>query len=547
MAIKETKKSRIVFSVIILLCVVLVLAYNAGAPPAPAQSDGSYRDKILDTGWAFTIDGKTQTRSLPVSSLDFSNTGMTFEKNIPAEREENSALCVSFYSVPFTVYFNGEPIYEYGIDAASKGYRSVGSGFHIIELPQGSGTVRIDVPPMEGTPGAVFSAAFLMPGAAFLKMFVQYRALTILVALILFSLFIYTLVARRTHSPESSKSTSALAMLSFCAALWLIARTGLLQFFTDNLIFINALDFLSFFLLPICALRFVQQRLRLNDRRLAVCLFVSTAYLIVASLLHILHIADFTQTLIVFHIILAIDIVCICLSVFRKNDKHIPHMNVLRTGVIILMAGAILELVSYYLFSFRFLRLSFLEITLLAFTLCMFYVWNSESRNIREQLSRQSVFRKMAYTDELTGLKNRAAFERDAQKLFYSESTPLYLFMIDLNELKKINDIQGHDAGDIFICNSAAALEQAVGKDGQLFRFGGDEFIVLLPGGDMDAALLYRRLQPYMRPNDGSLTPSFSVGYAAFDPSDEEGIRSVLRRADRRMYRFKSKMHGDTD
>ncbi|MEG1991501.1 MAG: diguanylate cyclase, partial [Christensenella sp.] len=86
-------------------------------------------------------------------------------------------------------------------------------------------------------------------------------------------------------------------------------------------------------------------------------------------------------------------------------------------------------------------------------------------------------------------------------------------------------------------------LKDALPSNGKLFRFGGDEFVILLPGGDKEAAELYRKLLPYLGANDRSLRASFSVGYAVFDPAKNEDLYSVLRRADKRMYACKSKLH----
>lgn len=536
---QKIPKARIALALAVLLCIVLVLIYG-GSAPYPSSGGTGAAQGAFDSNWTFAVNGATKTQALPISVRPTDGNGILFENDIPAEREEGAALCISFYSAPFTVYFNGNQIYSYGLDAAAAGYKSVGNGFHVIPLPAGGGTVRVEVPPAHDSPGAIFSSAYLMPGVAFLDMFVRNNILTIVVSIILLSIFIYVLVARHAHSTEGS--AFALSLLCVCAALWIVTRSGLLQFFTRNLILINSLDFLLFLLLPIAVLQFVQRRLRLNDRWLAFCSLISVGFLIVACVLHILRIVDFTQSLFVFHMILVLDFICVLLSVFRIKGRQDLRINVLRIGVVFLVGGAFIELLSYYLISFRFLQLSLLEISLLVFTVCMLYVWSGETRHIVEQLSRQAVFHKMAYTDELTGLMNRAAFERDTEGLRYRKNKPLYLFMIDLNELKKINDMQGHEAGDMFIRNCTEALKHAAGEKGSLFRFGGDEFIILLPGGDLEAAALYRDLQPYMCPNDGSLRPSISVGYAAFDPSDK-GIRSVLRRADKRMYRFKSKMH----
>ena len=105
-------------------------------------------------------------------------------------------------------------------------------------------------------------------------------------------------------------------------------------------------------------------------------------------------------------------------SIFWKKDAAIPV--VLKAGVAILVVSGALEMVLYYVLSFHFLRFSVLEIGLLAFTLSMLYLWNTESKNVRLQLRRQSVFKRMAFTDELTGLDNRTSFEQRISCLLYT-------------------------------------------------------------------------------------------------------------------------------
>lgn len=535
-----SKKLYVILPLLLILCVVCVLLYNAGSPSALSSASG---DAIpLDSEWTLLSAGEAKEDvPLPISMLPDAPGQVSLTHTVPAQRPENSALCIFFYTAPFTVSFNGEELYKYGTAAALDGYQSVGSGFHIIELPDGAGELRITAYLADNIPGAILSEASLMPGAAFLSQFLRGHIFTIAAVFILFAVFVYTLISGGSRLGKSAGSTQPLALLAITAAIWLSARSGLLQLFINDLVLINGIDFLSFFSLPVFALSFVQRRLLLPDRRLTVCLAANLLFIFASCTLHVLRIADFTQSLFIFHLLLATSIVCIVISVFRAGPARVPHMNVLRAGVVILACGGALELVTYYVMSFQFLRFSFFEFSLLAFTLCMLYVWNSESREIREQLISQSKFRKMAYRDELTGILNRAAYEREAEKWAQAQ-TPFYLFMVDLNGLKRINDTRGHQAGDVFICNAVSLLKQVAGAPGQLFRFGGDEFIIILPGSEESAEALYRFLQPYIRPNDGSLRPCFSVGYAAFDPADGEDLHSVLRRADKRMYACKSRL-----
>ncbi len=107
----------------------------------------------------------------------------------------------------------------------------------------------------------------------------------------------------------------------------------------------------------------------------------------------------------------------------------------------------------------------------------------AELRAARDQLAAQ------AHADPLTGALNRHAFQ---DLLASPGGLPAggygALAMIDLDHLKQINDSAGHSAGDAAIRAAAAAIRRLLGEDDLLFRWGGDEFLVLLPGRGRDEA-----------------------------------------------------------
>ena len=78
---------------------------------------------------------------------------------------------------------------------------------------------------------------------------------------------------------------------------------------------------------------------------------------------------------------------------------------------------------------------------------------------------------------------------------------------------------------------------------GQLFRIGGDEFVALLECSDKQAAFIIKKLEPYLRKNDGTLSPSFAIGYSFFDPAKDEDLNTAFRRADKRMYLCKRNIY----
>jgi len=91
--------------------------------------------------------------------------------------------------------------------------------------------------------------------------------------------------------------------------------------------------------------------------------------------------------------------------------------------------------------------------------------------------------------DWLTGLFNRGAWHHHATRLLAEDAGPVALLIADVDKLKWINDVHGHLAGDEALRRFATVLRSVTRSHDLLARFGGDEFLALLPGSDADAAL----------------------------------------------------------
>lgn len=155
------------------------------------------------------------------------------------------------------------------------------------------------------------------------------------------------------------------------------------------------------------------------------------------------------------------------------------------------------------------------------------------------------LYRKLAYTDQLTGIANRTAFEVDMQKL-ETESclSSIILVSYDLNNLKQINDIYGHASGDIYIKAMAAQLEKnRLVSRGKTYRIGGDEFASIFIGEqELD---LKKRLQEFHDQcaaiTVGEHKLSFAYGMARYEPIRDKGsLHNTLIRSDALMYQFKN-------
>jgi diguanylate cyclase (GGDEF)-like protein len=148
-----------------------------------------------------------------------------------------------------------------------------------------------------------------------------------------------------------------------------------------------------------------------------------------------------------------------------------------------------------------------------------------------------------ATEDSLTGVANRAYFfELGEFALAHARRSgrPLTALMVDLDDLKNINDTWGHHEGDKAIAQLAEACRCSLRDSDLLGRVGGDEFAVLLPGVDATAAeAVVARIQGRLRiPPAGALDIRASIGFAGLLEADAS-LDDLLRRADAAMYAVK--------
>jgi diguanylate cyclase (GGDEF)-like protein len=137
-----------------------------------------------------------------------------------------------------------------------------------------------------------------------------------------------------------------------------------------------------------------------------------------------------------------------------------------------------------------------------------------------------------ARTDALTGLLNHGAMQvrvREEIARARRDGTPLSYVIIDLDDFKRVNDVRGHQAGDELLRQVAALLQHELRPYDQIARYGGDEFVLLLPGSDeATARAVAERVRDAMA---GSLVGACSLGVAEWrDPLDADAL---LEQADR--------------
>ena len=161
-------------------------------------------------------------------------------------------------------------------------------------------------------------------------------------------------------------------------------------------------------------------------------------------------------------------------------------------------------------------------------------------RDISESKLQSKKMEYLSYHDKLTGLYNRAFFEHACEALQQQQIVPVSVIVGDANGLKYANDVYGHAAGDHLLQTIASAFKSACRNDDIIARWGGDEFVALLPG------LTQQRANSIMtnihlfceETHSDSVQVSVSLGVATKDSTDI-AIAAVFKAAEEKMYEAK--------
>jgi two-component system cell cycle response regulator len=168
----------------------------------------------------------------------------------------------------------------------------------------------------------------------------------------------------------------------------------------------------------------------------------------------------------------------------------------------------------------------------------------------RELMEANERLRHMSQTDGLTGLENRRHIETRLEEMFEHAkrlSEPFSCVMVDLDKFKSVNDEYGHQAGDAVLRQLARILKNEVREIDHAGRYGGEEFILLLTGTVLDAAVTFaervrRAIEAHTFTYDGgSLKRTASFGVAGWPHPKIMSCDALVRAADDALYVAKEK------
>jgi len=551
-------KNRIKTYFIALTAVVIVLLSLVGQSTVRNKFYLNENDvTLVKDYWFYYIGDKhIDTLSLPYKIPYHIGKSMpmeeAFENNIITEKDKDYYICFRTVQQQVKVYIDDQLIYEYGKEKGSIFKVGPGSRWNLVHLPKEKlvQNIRIELKSAGPMYAGVMSDVMLGERSAIiLKLINQYitgYVYGIIVSMAGFILFLILISIRKLRVNK----LIYLSISVIITGMWMVMESRVIQFFRGDSYELTLMNtFIPMILLSV-VLCYATTLDDFQGSRFVEILWIgSILNMVVVILLQIAGLVDIYLFYPVTIILYALVFFYTTYRVFKRvvKAKSIKAMTIKDWGFCTMGLFFAYDRTLFYLYrkvdSGDIFRLG---ITIYIITIFIWYTKKLVRVSTDEIMTR--TYQKLAYMDVLTGLENRAAFEAYMDKIRgknVKNASTLSVMIIDINNLKEINDTLGHKKGDQAIYNVGNCIRRAFTDCGNAYRIGGDEFCIISQHQKeqlLEQAII--NVQRYLKKCD--LAPGWSLsiahGYAFYSEGSNQSIDDIFTKADRNMYECKTAM-----
>lgn len=440
---------------------------------------------------------------------------MEFSYPMDAARDEPTILLSSAWQ-KYQILVDGNAVYT--------AFSERNGAFHLFRLPPGQElTVRfLDCAPGSGAESAVLQSQVYFGS----RSGIQWMILRENLYAVLFSGF-----------------ALVLGIACLLAGVWVLTDSKILLLVSQKAGLVGLISYLSFYALHLPLLQFTIGVLPEKRRMLEILQAFYSGLLLLLMANFIFSLPYLNVLVMAEHLLMTVTIALILYHGFRemRHGKN-KALGRVMAGYVLFAVCSILTITIYYLDS----SLPYSPVYMLGIFGFILLLAETAGQRVLEQINENAnmaMYAKLAYRDVLTGLGNRAAFVRETQETKQS-SAPFGYIMVDVNDLKKVNDTLGHPKGDALIHRVAQCLQRAAAEKGNCYRIGGDEFVVSLNGSREALLACADRIREEVAAADaGSEFPvSAALGLAWSEDQPDPIPAQVFRQADDAMYEDKKRM-----
>ena len=544
--------------VCVLAAMLLLVILNLTMKSKAGANYGLGSFVSLDNGWQ-TADGT----AFQISEIDklraYGTNSILIYHKLPDTLNGDTSLVFRSKNCLVSVKVGDRLAYETDITEAPFYNHSPGTRWNVVHIAENEAgeTVSIQVTQAYLDGRAKVDHFFFGDHAAILLSMVHCKSVGLIISLLILFVGLIFLVAwliLNWRSKQKNNSLLWLAVFAFATGGWCVLETNLFQLFSQNLRLLQTLDDMMLVIGGMPLYLYLDSTFNVFRHRIIRWLCgLDLGYLALATAFQYLGLWDYHQTLngavATYGIVTAILLVCVFRQRHETNSEKPSERRLFQTlqhiGILLLGFGLLGDLVRY-LTTDVMDRAFIIRIGLLLF-IVFFGSGNIYQMIVLVRKGREAEFiSKLAYSDGLTGLGNRTAYiERLRDREEKAPNKSLGFVMFDINNLKQVNDTQGHKLGDEMIRTCAMLLRESFGEMARLYRIGGDEFAALLEGENQqeNSKLALRRFTESLdgwnsRP-DASFPLVVASGMAFAESANKDAVEHAEREADLAMYENK--------
>lgn len=479
---------------------------------------------------------------------------------------ENASLCFRSKNIYYSVYIDGVLRYTPYVEENAVYADSLGTRWNFIPLLAEDAGKVVEIRFMtvyDSATACIDHVVLGLAGGQIMDIIAE-KAVAVITAGLIILLGLFLIVMDIPVNTLNNKNHELLYLGEFALVIgfWCLAETNMLQFLSGDSRMIQLMSCGLLSLFPIPLMLYLNAAFELKRTWILGCVCgLSVLQYLICTILHFTGILDIHETLTLVHIVVILSAAVVAASIFKnslnfRGEQRKTLYQLLRgSGLIIVSVTSIIDVIRYYQRSGGD-NAQFMRIGLFLFIAC--FGGSSMEKTIEavRKGAHMDFVSQLAYMDGLTGIGNRTAFQEKIEELESrkSEIQSVGIAIFDVNNLKKVNDVLGHNEGDRMIRKSAEIIKNVFYEErGECYRIGGDEFVAILMGeqiaGRCDNALenMNRELDIYNADADRKYDLSIASGYAVYDEDSKDmALMDIFEAADARMYENKKKMKNNS-
>ncbi|KSV58524.1 hypothetical protein ASU35_12465 [Acetivibrio ethanolgignens] len=504
---------------------------------------------IMDNIFRVTVNEETVMSTLPAQVKAEAGEKIILE-TVLREQKKND-IFMAFYDrhTAIKVYLNDQ-LYEGTDEPVELPFKMTpGSYWHCVRLPEDYDGMRLRIEriPFLDSYSNALPTIYIGTKSAFLYMVIKQGIISLSIGFY-FIIFGLLLMITGLFSQVASmrRRMFRLGLFILTLSIWILLDSRVTQLFTGNIYLAFYIVYGAFFAIPITGLAYLLTYPSIERNPLMRALFpISVLTYIVVHILQITNTFYFLEMFSVVHVEIALIIigVQVCCLNYLRDKKRDKEEGMLYKVLGIIEFSAVVDILQYYLNPNRTVEKFLSRFGILFFMIALAGNMIKEVGRAKAKDEQIRLMNKMAYTDGMTGLLNRYAFDCEIDKIrTKEEDDEILILYMDMNNLKQINDQYGHARGDEAIRQVGYLLKAHFGNDNLCYRLGGDEFCVVShwkEDNKVEQAIegFLEGIEEFNREREYS----FSVAYD-YERAKGANVEECFKMADHKMYENKVKM-----